>query len=131
MQPPQAHLPNSRTINILLLTGDSVASRVPQAVFLPPLLFATVQQDVAVHPLNQQLLYFHANDNLESQETVEADVLAAMIEQIRMWHAIYVTPHLVPLFLGRCCTPREDALMAVHTALIKTVSLETFKPLVD
>jgi hypothetical protein len=77
MQPPQAHLPNSRTINILLLTGDSVASRVPQAVFLPPLLFATVQQDVAVHPLNQHLLYFHANDNLESQETVEADVLAA------------------------------------------------------
>ena len=115
---------------VLMFTGDVVQTQAPQAVFLPPLLLATVQSDVVVHPLNQQLLNFHADDNLEVQDPVEADVPETMSESIGTRHAMYLPAHLVPLFMGTRRTPRE-ALMIVHTALIELGDLETFKPLMD
>jgi hypothetical protein len=115
---------------VLMFTGDVVGSQVPQAVFLPPLLLSTVTDKVSVHPLNQQLLNFHANDNMEVQEPVEADTPAAMIEKIGTCHAMYLLAQLVPLFLTQRRAPR-DALMAVHTVLIETGDLEAFKPPVD
>jgi hypothetical protein len=113
-----------------MFTGDVVQTQAPQAVFLPPLLLATVQLDVVAHPLNQQLLNFHADDNLEVQDPVEADVPETMSESIGTRHAMYLPAHLVPLFMGTRRTPRE-ALMIVHTALIELGDLETFKPLMD
>jgi hypothetical protein len=116
---------------VLMFTGDVVQTQAPQAVFLPSLLLATIQQDVVVHPLNQQLLNFHADDNLEIQEPVDDDVPETMSECIETRHAMYLPAHLVPLFMGTRRTPRE-ALMKVHSALSELGDdLKTFKPLLD
>jgi hypothetical protein len=115
-----------------MFTGDVVQTQALQAVLLPWLLLATaVQEEVVVHPLGQQLLNFqHANDNLEIQEPVEDDVPTTMTGRIGTRHAMYLSAHLVPMFIGTRSTPRE-ALMGVHTALSKLGDLETFKPLLD
>jgi hypothetical protein len=115
---------------VLIFTGDVVQTQAPQAVFLPSLLLATVQQEVVVHPLKQHLLNFHAGNNLEIQEPVEDDVPTTMRECIGTRHAMYLPAHLVPMFMGTRRTPRE-ALMGVPTALSKLGNLETFKPLLD
>ena len=90
---------------VLMFTGDVVQTQAPQAVFLPSLLLATVELEVVVHPLNQQLLNFHAKDNLEIQEPVEEDVSEAISKRIGTRHAMYLPAHLVSLFMGTCRTP--------------------------
>jgi hypothetical protein len=91
---------------VLMFTRDVVGSQMPQAVFLPHLLLITINQEVAVHPLKQQLLDFHANNNLEVQEHVGAAVPAELIDKIvtptlctcqRIWyHCSWndVAPHM-------------------------------------
>jgi hypothetical protein len=89
-----------------------------------------MEQEVVVHPLNQQVLNFHAGDNLQIQEPVEDNVYTTMMERIRMRHAMYLSAHLVPMFMGTRRTPRE-ALMGVKKALRKLGDLEKCKPLLD
>jgi hypothetical protein len=53
------------------------------------MVFATTNQ---VHLLNQQLLNFQADDTLQRQEAVRANVPAEMSEEIRTRHAMYKGP---------------------------------------
>jgi hypothetical protein len=112
-------------------TGDMVQTQAPQqAVFLPSLLLATAQLEVVVCLLNQQLLNFHSNNNLQIQEPVEDDIPETMAELISTRQAMYLPAHLVFLFMGKRHTPRK-ASIRVHTALSELGDLETFKPLLD
>jgi hypothetical protein len=115
---------------VLMFTGDVVQTQAPQAVFLPSFLLATVQQEVVIHPLNQQLLNFHTGNNLEIQEPVEDNLPTTMPERIGTVHAVYLAAHLVPMSMGTRRTLRE-ALMGVYTALSKLGDLEAFKSLLD
>jgi hypothetical protein len=94
------------------------------------MILATTNQTVTVHTLNQQLLNFQMDDELEVQPSVGDDVPEEMMEGIRTRHAMYVPAQLMPYFLERRRTPRE-ALVAVHAQLVNEGSVSSFTPLLN
>ncbi len=127
---PLGTAPKNWNDKLLMFTGDTIGNQVPQACFLPSLLFTIAPAGVKVLPLQQQVLSLFADDSLEYLESAGDDVPEGQYDVIKTRHGMYLPAHLVPLFLGRRSTPRQ-ALLSVHSALDTPEELESHRPLAD
>jgi hypothetical protein len=91
------------------VTCDVEAVQAPQAVMFPPMVLPNTNQPITVHLLQQQLLNFQLDEDLQVQEPIGTDVLKAMSEQIWTCHAMYVSAMLMSYFL-ECHRTHQEAL---------------------
>jgi hypothetical protein len=90
---PLGTAPENWNDKLLMFTGDTVGNQVPQACFLPSLLFAIVPAGVKVLPLQQQVLSLFADDSLENLESVGDDVPKGQYDVINLpRYALTSTP---------------------------------------
>jgi hypothetical protein len=68
---PLGTTPEPWNNKVLIFTGDVMDNQVPQAVFFPPLLLATMQQVITVDCVEQHLLDFTGDDNFHFLEPMD------------------------------------------------------------
>jgi hypothetical protein len=75
---------------VLMFTGDVVGTQLPQGAVLPPRIFGALGVPIRCHPMQNMLLNFIKDDNLQANESITGDADESTYDTIWTRSATYL-----------------------------------------